>query len=110
MKSFRTFFSASSLALVAAVTIGSAQSAFAGSKEQRAESFRVQGVIVGVDRDARTLTVKQMGEDKETLVKVPEGKMVRLSSFGNSSNRPQRVEFEHVQRGTHVDLAVKSAG
>jgi hypothetical protein len=108
MKSYSTFFSVSSLALAAVFTVGSSQSALAGSKTQTTESFRLQGVIVDIDRDARTLTIKKQGENTHTLVRVPEGKMVRMSHFGNSANMPLVVEFEHVQRGNHVDLPVKS--
>jgi hypothetical protein len=107
MKSYRTFFSATSLALAAAITIGSAQAALAGSKTRASEPFRLTGVIVDYDRDARTLTVKSTGENRLTVVHVPEGRSVRLSKFGNSATAPSNVNFEHAQRGQHVNLSVK---
>jgi hypothetical protein len=109
MKSYRTFFSAASLAMAAALTLGAAQAASAGTKSGTSKSFKLTGVIVDVDRDARTLTVQNTGESKTTIVHVPEGRTVRLSRFGNSTGAPQSVTFEHAQRGHHVSLKVKTA-
>jgi hypothetical protein len=107
MKSYRTFFSATSLAMAAAITFGSAHAALAGSKTRTSEPSRLTGIVVDVDRDARTLTVKNTGEDRLTIVHVPAGRSVRLNRIGNST--PQTINFEHAKRGHHVNLMVKTS-
>jgi hypothetical protein len=107
MKSYRMF--AASLAMTAFVTFGSAQAALAGSKAKSSEAYRLTGVIVNVNHDARTLTVKKYGEDRLTVVHVPEGRSVRLSRYGNTASTPDSITFEHARRGYHVSLAVKAS-
>jgi hypothetical protein len=107
MKSYRMF--AASLAMTAAVTLGSAQAALAGSKAKSSEAYRLTGVIVDVNHDARTLTVKKHKGDRLTIVHVPEGRSIHLSRYGNTANTPDTLTFEHARRGYHVSLAVKAA-
>ena len=107
MKSYRMF--AASLAMTAVVTLASAQAALAGSKTKSSHAYRLSGVIVDVNHDARTLTVKKHGEDRLTIVHVPQGRSVHLSRYGNTVNTPDSVAFEHARRGYHVNLAVRTS-
>jgi hypothetical protein len=107
MKSYRTFLSVASLTMAVAITFGTAQSALAGPKPRSSKPFKVTGVIVAIDHDARTLKVRNFAEDQTTTVHVPEGLAVRLSRTGNPTGAPEYVYFEHAQRGQHVALSVK---
>jgi hypothetical protein len=104
MKSCRHLLSAASLVLFIALVVGAVPPAQAGTSE----TARLNGVIVDVDRDARTITVRSAGDARLTTVRVPEGRSLRLSRTGNFTSAPAAVRFEHAQRGLHVSLSVKS--
>lgn len=67
---------------IAAVLTAGAPGAFAGTQSSKERA--VSGAIVGIDRAARTLTVRERGSNQTIQVRVPEGRYVRTSQPGLS--------------------------
>src|SRR5262245_7969458 len=93
MKLHRTLL-ISALALTPMVSI--ATPAFAG------QSSYVSGVVLKVDREARTLTVRKDGGDTATIF-VPQGQQVALSPIGNTLDA-SIIPFERANRGQRVRM------
>jgi hypothetical protein len=88
------------LGLVAVLAAGSSN-VFAKSD---ASKLRViSGNIVSIDRDARTMIVRDFATNREVYVRVPEGAQVKTTNYSGAS-----VSFELLLRGMSVrDLAVE---
>ena len=95
------------LMIAAALTpiVSIATPAFAGEKSS---SLFVSGVVVKVDRDARTLVVREDGSDRTTTIYVPENRRVALSRIGNSTDATI-IAFEHARRGLRVKMQAEPA-
>lgn len=102
MKFFRTLLIA--VALVP-VGISFTSSAFAASKAEGSQNI-LSGTVVGIDRSARTLLVRD-SDGHKTTVHVPEGRMVALSQNGNVSAGASQIEFERAHRGLQVRMVIE---
>ncbi len=97
MKISKTLVLAAALAPIAVVS-----TAVAGPKaDSTGTPTRLSGVVLKVDRSARTLTVRE-DNGHTTTVFVPEGKEIPLSRIGNLSSSASTVAFEHAQIGLRV--------
>jgi hypothetical protein len=99
MKLTRTLL-ISALAITPMVSLSAP--AFAG------QSSYVSGVVLKVDRDARTLVVRQDGGETKTVF-VPENQQVALSSNGNTIDA-SLIPFERAHRGIRVRMLTAPAG
>lgn len=98
MKRFNKFII--SLGIVAALAAGSS-SAFA--KSQNAKNRIISGSIVSVDRDARTITVRDMSTSQSFKVLIPDGGSVRTTHQTHAL-----ANFEQLVPGMIVrDLTVR---
>jgi len=70
-----------SFGIVAILMAGSAN-AFAKSESTK-QRF-ISGAIVSIDRNTRTLTVREFGSKQTTQIKVPEGRNIRTNQAGLS--------------------------
>lgn len=91
-------------ALAATLTFGGIQAAFAASPNTD-DSFRLQGTIVSVDSDARTLVVRT-AENKDFTVYVPENARINLSRAGNFIDAPSNIAIDNAHRGLKVNMRV----
>lgn len=99
MKITKTILLAAAIAPIAAVS-----TALAGPKAEAAGTpTRLSGIVLKVDRSARTLTIREDG-GRTTTVFVPEGKEIPLSRNANLASTPSAVAFEHAQIGLRVRL------
>lgn len=88
------------LGLVAVLTAGSAN-VFAKSDAPKPRV--INGNIVSIDRDARTMVVRDAATNREVSVRVPEGAQVKTNNYSGAS-----VSFELLLRGMSVrELAVE---
>lgn len=88
------------LGLVAILAAGSS-SVFAKSDATRQRN--ISGQIVSIDRNARTMIVRDAATNREVIVQVPEGAQVKTSSLSGAS-----ISFELLLKGMVVrDLAVE---
>ena len=68
-----------SFGIVAVLASGSS-SVFAKSETSKGRA--ISGSIVRIDRNTRTITVREQGNGRETLVKVPSGSVLRTNQVG----------------------------
>jgi hypothetical protein len=88
------------LGLVAVLAAGSSN-VFA--KSDASKPRVISGSIVSIDRDARTMIVRDINTNREVLVHVPKGMQVKTNTF---SGVP--VAFELLLKGINVrDLTVE---
>ena len=88
------------LGLVAVLAAGSSN-VFA--KSDTSKPRVISGNIMSIDRDARTMTVRDFATDREFVVRVPTGSQVKTNNYSGAS-----VAFELLLRGMTVrDLAVE---
>ena len=88
------------LGLVAILAAGSSN-VFA--KSDTAHQRNISGQIVSIDRNARTMIVRDAATNREVIVQVPEGAQVKTSSLSGAS-----ISFELLLKGMVVrDLAVE---
>lgn len=88
------------LGLVAVLAAGSSN-VFA--KSDTSKQRVITGNIVSIDRDARTMTVRDFATDREIVVRVPAGSQVKTNNYSGAS-----VSFELLLKGMTVrDLAVE---
>jgi len=88
------------LGLVAVLAAGSSN-VFA--KSDTSKSRVISGNIVSIDRDARTMTVRDSNTNREVSVRVPAGVQVKTNNYNGAS-----VSFELLLKGMAVrDLAVE---
>ena len=88
------------LGLVAVLAAGSSN-VFA--KSDTAKQRNISGQIVSIDRNARTMVVRDAATNREVNVQVPEGAQVKTSSLSGAS-----ISFELLLKGMVVrDLAVE---
>ena len=91
---------AAGLGLVAVLAAGSS-SVFA--KPGTAAQHNISGLIVSIDRNSRTMTVRDASTNREVIVQVPEGAQIKTSSLSGA-----RISFELLLKGMVVrDLAVE---
>lgn len=89
-----------SLGLVAVLAAGSAN-VFA--KSDASKPRVISGSIVSIDRDARTMTVRDAVTNREVFVRVPAGIQVKTNNYSGAS-----VSFELLLKGMSVrDLSVE---
>ena len=83
-----------SFGIVAVLAAGSS-SVFAksGTSKERA----ISGSVVRIDRSTRTITVREQGNGRETLIKVPAGSVLRTNQVGLPA-----TSFEHLLIGMFV--------
>jgi hypothetical protein len=88
------------LGLVAVLAAGSSGVfAKSGANGQRI----IGGQIVSIDRNARTMVVRDSATNREVLVQVPDGAQIKTSSLSGAS-----ISFELLLKGMVVrDLAVE---
>ena len=98
MKLTRTLL-ISALALTPMVSLSTP--AFAG------QSPYVSGVVLKIDREARTLVVRQDSGETKTIF-VPENQQVALSSNGNTLDA-SIIPFERAHRGLRVKMLTAPA-
>lgn len=82
------------LGLVAVLAAGSSN-VFAKSDASKPRS--ISGSIVSIDRDARTMIVRDTATNREVFVRVPEGAQVRTNNYSGAS-----VSFELLLKGMSV--------
>ena len=72
------------------------------AKSDSLRARHLTGIIVSVDREARTLEVREMSGDKTITVKVPFGQRVRAIN-------PDRgeVEFEQLHQAMRIEAIVR---
>lgn len=88
------------LGLVAVLAAGTSN-VVAKSDAPKARS--ISGNIVSVDRNARTMIVRDSATNREFLVRVPEGAQIKTHNYSGAS-----VSFELLLRGMSVrDLKVE---
>ena len=88
------------LGLVAVLAAGSSN-VFAGSDAPKERI--ISGSIVSIDREARTMIVRDADTNREVVVQVPDGSKIKTSSMSGAS-----ISFELLIRGMVVrDLAVR---
>lgn len=88
------------LGLVAVLAAGSSN-VFA--KSDTSKSRVISGSIVNIDRDARTIIVRDANTNREVSVRVPEGVQLRTNNYSGAS-----VSFELLLKGMTVrDLTVE---
>ncbi|MGH9900234.1 MAG: hypothetical protein ACRD68_00165 [Pyrinomonadaceae bacterium] len=73
----------------------------AAAKSGSARAHQITGIIVSLDREARTLEVRELGRDKAITVRVPAGQRVRVltPAWGE-------MEFERL----HPAMYIKTVG
>ena len=99
MKLTRTLL-ISALALTPIVSLSTP--AFAG------QSAYVTGVVVKVDREARTLVVRKDGSGETATIFVPADQQVALSANGNTLDA-SIIPFERAHRGLRVKMLTAPA-
>jgi predicted lipoprotein len=77
---------------IVAVLVAGSSSVFA--KSETSKERAVSGSIVRIDRNTRTVTVREQGNGRETLVKVPAGTVLRTNQVGLPA-----TSFEHLLVG-----------
>lgn len=88
------------LGLVAVLAAGSSN-VFA--KSDTSKPRVISGSIVSIDRDARTILVRDANTNREVSVRVPEGVQLRTNNYSGAS-----VSFELLLKGMTVrDLTVE---
>jgi hypothetical protein len=90
------------------LTAASPALALAQKARTRPASRQLVGVGRDVDRDTRTLVVRELWTGKEVLVIVEEGATIRLRS-GVLNGYPSAIPLERVVVGLPVDLRVTSS-
>jgi predicted lipoprotein len=65
---------------VVAVLVSGSSSVFAKSEGSKERSL--SGAVVRIDRNTRTITVREQGSGQETQVKVPAGSVLRTNQVG----------------------------
>ena len=86
---------------LAAILAAGSSSVFA--KADGARQRNISGQIVSIDRNARTMIVRDNATNREVIVQVPEGAHVKTSSLSGAS-----ISFELLLKGMVVrDLAVE---
>jgi hypothetical protein len=65
---------------IVAVLVAGSSNVFA--KADDAGGRAISGAIVRIDRNTRTITVREQGIGQETLVKVPAGSVMRTNQVG----------------------------
>ena len=65
---------------IVAVLVAGSSSVFAKSETSKGRA--VSGSIVRIDRNSRTITVREQGNGQETQVKVPAGSVMRTNQVG----------------------------
>lgn len=83
-----------SFGIVAVIVAGSAN-VFAKSDTARARV--ISGAIVRIDRNTRTITVREQATDQEIQVKVPEGSILRTNQVGLNA-----TSFEQLLVGMYI--------
>ena len=92
---------AAALCLAIAILVSAPVSAGAKSNDARARSLT--GVIISIDRDARTMLVREIGSNQTYRVQVPAGRTVTTRHQTRAS-----AHFEHLLVGMIVtDLYVQ---
>ena len=88
------------LGLVAVLAAGSSN-VFA--KSDASKPRVISGSIVSIDRDARTMLVRDANTNREVLVRVPKGIQVKTNTVSGAP-----VAFEHLLKGINVrDITVE---
>jgi predicted lipoprotein len=77
-----------SFGIVAVIVAGSA-GVFAKSETERARV--ISGSIVRIDRNARTITVREQSTNQEIQVRVPEGSVLRTNQVGLNATHFERL-------------------
>ncbi len=80
---------------IVAVLVSGSSSVFA--KSETSKERAISGAIVRIDRNARTITVREHGSSQETLVIVPAGSVLRTNHVGLPA-----TSFEHLHIGMFV--------
>ena len=80
---------------IVAVLVAGSSSVFA--KSETSKERAISGAIVRIDRNTRTITVREQSNGQETLVKVPAGSVLRTNQVGLPA-----TSFEHLLIGTFV--------
>lgn len=83
-----------SFGIVAVLASGSS-SVFAKSETSKGRA--ISGSIVRIDRNARTITVREQGSAQETQIKVPAGSVLRTNQVGLPA-----TSFEHLLIGMFI--------
>lgn len=65
---------------IVAVLVAGSSSVFA--KSETSKERAISGAIVRIDRNTRTITVREQGNGQETQVKVPTGSVLRTNQVG----------------------------
>ena len=65
---------------IVAVLVAGSSSVFA--KSETSKERAISGSIVRIDRNTRTITVREQSNGQETLVKVPAGSVLRTNHYG----------------------------
>ena len=88
------------LGLVAVLAAGSSN-VFA--KSETSKQRIISGNIVSIDRDARTIVVRDTATNREVFVRVPDGAQIKTNNYSGAS-----VSFELLLKGMTVrDLTVE---
>lgn len=86
---------------LAAVLAAGSSNVFA--KSGASAPRNISGLIVSIDRNARTMIVRDAATNREVLVQVPDGAQIKTSSLSGA-----HVSFELLLKGMVVrDLAVE---
>ena len=80
---------------IVAVLVAGSSSVFA--KSQTSKERSISGSIVRIDRNTRTITVREQSTGQETLVKVPAGSVLRTNTAGLPA-----TNFEHLMMGMFI--------
>ncbi|HXG94512.1 MAG TPA: hypothetical protein VNN73_19370 [Blastocatellia bacterium] len=96
---YKKLISLSAAALLMAVLIG-ANSAFA--KTSNSPQRRLVGVVVSVDKDARSLIVREFHKETLTAVKVPYDRPLRVSS-----GQQDFISFDRIKPGMIINENVR---
>ena len=65
---------------IVAVLVAGSSNVFA--KSETSKERAISGSIVRIDRNARTITIREQRSGQETLVKVPAGSVLRTNQVG----------------------------
>lgn len=80
---------------IVAVLVSGSSSVFA--KSETSKERAISGSIVRIDRNTRTIIVREQSNGQETLVKVPNGSVLRTNHVGLPA-----TSFEHLHIGMSV--------
>lgn len=98
-----------SIAAAMAIASGGAAKATANNHtiERKSEQRRqFVGVVVDINKEARTMTVREFGGKRLYAVEVPLDKQIILSPASPTGSQRRTVAFEQLMRGFIVDLQI----